>query len=63
MDSNEARDDEVAVVSDGPYSDQAHFTKDRQPCQHVVTQFFTGWTLFITRYQQCQKTKGTISIT
>jgi len=43
MDFNKARDDEVAVASDGPYAHHLHLAPDGQPCQQLITQFFTGW--------------------
>jgi len=58
LDSTEARDDEVAVVPTGPYASQLHLTPDRQPCQHLMTQVFTGWMLFLPPNQQCQSTDG-----
>jgi len=39
LDFNEARDDRVAVASVGPYANHLHHTADRQPHQHVITQF------------------------
>ena len=27
--------------------------------RHLITQFFTGWMLFLTPKQQCQSTEGT----
>jgi len=58
MDCNEARDDGVAVTSAGPYANYLHLAPDGQPCQHLVTQFFTFWMLFLTPNQQCQSTEG-----
>jgi len=37
---SEARDDEVAVTSVGPYARHLHLTSVRQPRQHLITQFF-----------------------
>jgi len=37
---NEARDDQVALASAGPYANHCkslHLTSDRQPCQHLMT--------------------------
>jgi len=34
-----------------------HLIPDRQPCQHLITLFFTCWMLFLTPYQQCQSTE------
>jgi len=33
-------------------------TPDRQPCQHLITQFFTGRMPLLTPNQQCQSTAG-----
>ena len=38
-----------------------HLAPDRQPCQHLTTQFFTGRMLFLPPNQQCQSTEGTSS--
>jgi len=27
------------VTSDGPYTNDLHFAPDREPCQHLITQF------------------------
>jgi len=37
MDSNEARDDEMAVASAGPCANHLHLPSDRQPHHHLVT--------------------------
>jgi len=58
LDFNEARDDEVALASAGPYASHWHLPPDRQPCQHLITQFFTDWMLFLMPNQQCQSMKG-----
>jgi len=42
LDFNEAVDDGVAVASAGPYANHLHPTPDRQPHQHIITQFFTA---------------------
>ena len=55
-----ARDDGVAVASPVPYASQLHLTPDIQPCQHLITQFVTGWTLFLPPNQQCQSTEGNV---
>jgi len=34
-------------------------TPDRQPRQHLITQIFIGWMLFLTPNQQWQSTEGT----
>jgi len=47
-----------AVASAGPYANDLHFAPDRQPHQHLITQFFTGQMLFLTPNQQCQSTAG-----
>jgi len=57
--SRQYGDDGVAVTSAGPHANQLHLTKDRQPRQHRITQFFTGPILFLTPNQQCQSTEGT----
>jgi len=59
LDFNEARDDGVAVASAEPYANHLHLTPDRQPHQHLITEFFTGRMLFRTPSQQCQSTEGT----
>jgi len=48
-----------AVASAGQYANNLHLAPDRQPHQHVVTQFFTGRVFFLTPSQQCQSTDGT----
>jgi len=35
---NEAREDEVAVASAGPYANHLHLAPDRRPCQYLNTQ-------------------------
>jgi len=47
----------VAVVLAGPYA-SLHLAPDRQPCQHLTTQFFTGRTLFLLSSQQRKSTEG-----
>jgi len=47
LDFNEARDDDVAVASAGPYANHLHFGQDRQPCQYLITGYFTGQMLFL----------------
>jgi len=54
LDFDEARDDGVVVASAGLYANHLHLTLDRQPCQHFITQFFTGWVLFLMPNQQYQ---------
>jgi len=49
----------VAVASAGLYADHLHLAPDRWPCQHLITQFFTGWMLFLLPNQQRQSTEGT----
>ena len=51
-------DDGVAVASARPHANHFHLTPDRQPCQHLITQFFTGRMLFLMPNQQCQTTEG-----
>ena len=48
----------MTVASAGPYANNLHLTPDRQPHEHLVTQFFKGWMLFLTHNQQCQSTEG-----
>jgi len=43
----------VAVASAEPYAN-LHFDPDTQPCQHPITQFFTGRIPFLPPNQQCQ---------
>jgi len=50
---SEARDDGVAMASAGTYANHLHFA----PCQHPITQFFTGQMLFLMPNQQCQSTE------
>jgi len=38
----------VAVASAGAYANHLHFIPDRKLCQHLITQFFTGWILFLS---------------
>jgi len=52
----------VAVASAGPYANHLHLTPERQPHQHLITQFFTGRMLFLTSNKQCQSTEGNITI-
>ena len=47
----------MAVASAGPYA-SLHHAPDRQPCQHLTTQFFTGWMPFLPPNQQRQSTEG-----
>jgi len=47
----------VAVASTGPYAN-LHLTPSRQPCQHPITQFFTGRMPFLLPNQQHQSTEG-----
>ena len=47
----------MAVASAGPYA-SLHLTPDRQPCQHLTTQFFTGQMPFLPPNQQRQSTEG-----
>jgi len=39
LEFTEARDDRVALASAGPYADHLHLDPDRQPHQHLITQF------------------------
>jgi len=45
------------VTSAGPYASQ-HLAPDRQPCQYLTTQFFTGRMPFLPLNQQHQSTEG-----
>jgi len=45
----------VAVASAGPYANHLHLVPDSQ---HLITEFFIGWMLFLTLNQQCQSTEG-----
>jgi len=47
-----------AVASAGPYASHLHLIPNRYPCQHLISQFFTGRTLSMTPNQQCQSTEG-----
>jgi len=47
-----------AVPSAGPYANNMHLTPDRQPHQHLITQFFTGQMPFLTLNLQCRSTEG-----
>jgi len=58
LDVNEARDDGVAVSSAGPYTNHLYLTADRQPHQHLITQFLTVWMLFLTPYHSIKVLKG-----
>ena len=50
----------VAVASAGLYA-SLHLAPDRQPRQHLTTQFFTGWMTFLPPNQQRQSTEGSAS--
>jgi len=45
VDFNKARDDGIALASARPNANHLQLTPDRQPCQHLITQFFTRWML------------------
>jgi len=49
-----------AATSAGPYANNLHLAPDKQPHQHLITQFFTGRMLFLAPNRQCQSTEGTI---
>ena len=49
----------MSVASSGPYA-SLHLTPDRQPCQHLTTQFFTGRMPFLLPSQQHQSTEGKV---
>jgi len=57
QDFSQARDDGVAVASAGPYANHLHFAPDRQPHQHLITQFFMGRMLLLMPNQQLQSTE------
>jgi len=50
----------VAVASAGPCANHLHLAPDRQPRQHLITQFFTRRMLFLTPNQQRQSTEGNV---
>jgi len=47
----------VAVASSGPYA-SLHLARDRYPCRHPTTQFFTSRMPFLPPNQQRQSTEG-----
>jgi len=53
----EATDDWVAVASAGPYANHSHLAPERQPCQHLIIQFFAGWMVFMMLKQPCKSTE------
>jgi len=40
------------------FTNYLHLAVDGQPCQHLITQFFTDWMLFLTPIQESQSTEG-----
>jgi len=48
----------VVVASAGQCANRLHLTSDRQPCQHLITQFLRGQILFLMPNQQYQRTEG-----
>ena len=52
----------MALASAGPYANHLHLSPDRQPCQYLTTQFFTGQMPFLLPNQQCQSTEGNVGI-
>ena len=46
-----------AVALAGQHANNLHLAADRKPHQHLVTQIFTGWMLFLMPNQQCQSTE------
>jgi len=58
LDFNEARDNGEAVASAALYADRWYFPQGRLLCLHLITQFFTGWMLFLMHNQQCQSIDG-----
>jgi len=53
LDFNKARDNEVAMASDGQHANHLHLAPDRYhtALHHLVS---TGWMLFLMPKQQCQ---------
>jgi len=51
------------MASAGLYANHLHLAPDRQPCQHLITQRFTGWMFFLMHNQQCQSTEDNIKAT
>jgi len=49
------------VASAGPYA-SLHLAPDRQPHQHLTTQFFTGRMPFLPSKQQRQSTEGGVRV-
>jgi len=49
---------QLATPPAGPYGNHLHLSPDRQPRQHLITQFFTSWILFLMPNQQYQSTEG-----
>ena len=47
-----------AMALAGPYANNLDLAPDRQPQKHLITQFFTGWMLFLTENQRCESTEG-----
>jgi len=47
-----------AVASAGPHANDLHLLADRQPCLHLITQFFIGRMLFLAPNQQRQSSEG-----
>jgi len=48
----------VSLALAGPYANHLHLAADRQPCQHLITQFFAGRMLFLMPSQQFPSTAG-----
>jgi len=48
----------VAVASAGPYANHLHLAPDREPRQHLITQFLTAWMLFLTSNQLWHSNEG-----
>jgi len=50
-----------AVASAGQYANNLHLAPDRQPYQHLITQFLQAGAL-LKPNQQCQGTEGNITV-
>ena len=48
----------MEVASARSYANKLQLAPDTQPRQHLISQFFTGWMLFLMPNQQCQSTEG-----
>ena len=48
----------MSVASAGPNANHFYLDPDRQPCHHLITQFFMGRMLFLPPSEHCQSTEG-----